>query len=61
MKNINGIKLSKKDIDNTIAIACDLLYYGYSWQYFHKNYTSLLSESDSKKLWNIAMNKICNE
>ena len=61
MKNINGIELSKIDIDNTISIAYDLMLYGYSWQYFHANYTSLLSESNSKKLWNIAMNKICNE
>lgn len=59
--NINGIELSKETIKNTILIAYDLLYYGYSWTYFYENYTDLLSVNDSEKLWNIAKNKICNE
>lgn len=55
MKNINGIKLSKIDIENTIAIAIDLQKYGYNYNYFHKNYTSLLNKEDSKILWNKAL------
>lgn len=55
MKNINGIKLSKIDIENTIAIAVDLQKYGYNYNYFHKNYTSLLNKEDSKTLWNKAL------
>ena len=38
MKNINGIKLSKEDIYNTVAIAIDLQKYGYNYNYFHNNH-----------------------
>ena len=55
MKNINGIKLSESDINSTIAIAIDLQKYGYTYNYFHKNYTSLLNKKDSKILWNKAL------
>ena len=59
MKNINGVELTKKDIDNTINIAIDLQYYGYAFNYFYENYTSLLTKDDSKKLWNKALEKNC--
>ena len=55
MLNINGIKLTKSDINNTIAIAVDLQKYGYTYNYFHKNYTSLLNKKDSKFIWNKAL------
>ena len=55
MKNINGIELSKADINNTVAIAIDLQKYGYNYNYFHNNYTSLLNKKDSKILWNKAL------
>lgn len=55
MKNINGIALSKDDIENTINIAIDLQYYGYTFNYFYENHTSLLTKEDSKKLWNKAL------
>ena len=59
MKNINGVELTKKDMDNTINIAIDLQYYGYTFNYFYENYTSLLTKDDSKKLWNKALEKNC--
>ena len=55
MKNINGVKLNDSDIKNTIEIAKDLQYYGYSFNYFYENYTSLLTIANSKKLWNEAI------
>ena len=55
MKNINGIELSKADINNTVAIAIDLQKYGYNYNYFHNNYASLLNKKDSKILWNKAL------
>lgn len=59
MKNINGIKLSESDINSTIAIAIDIQKYGYTYNYFHNNYTSLLSKEDSKRLWNKALQINC--
>ena len=59
MTNINGIILSKKDIENTILIAVDLQIYGYTFNYFHENYTSLLTKEDSKRLWNKALKINC--
>ena len=55
MKNINGIELTKADINSTVAIAIDLQKYGYNYNYFHNNYTSLLNKKDSKILWNKAL------
>ena len=39
MKNIYGVELNRKDIENTIKIAEDLQRYGYNHSFFHKNYT----------------------
>ena len=55
MKNIYGNEVREKDIKNTILIAIDLQRYGYNFNYFYKNYTSLLSKDDSKNLWNKAL------
>ena len=59
MKNINGVELTKKDINNTINIAIDLQNYGYTFNYFYEKYTSLLTKDDSKKLWDKALEKNC--
>ena len=55
MKNINGIELSKADINNTVAIAIDLQKYGYNYNYFRNNYAYLLNKKDSKFIWNKAL------
>lgn len=60
MKNINGIEIKESDIKNTILIAKDLQFYGYNFNYFYENYTSLLTKEDSKKLWNKALNSNLN-
>ena len=60
MKNINGIELKKIDIENTLKIAIDLQYYGYSYEYFHNNYTILLDKKDSRKIWDKALKINCN-
>ena len=61
MKNIYGVELSKKDIENTIKIAEDLQRYGYNYNFFHKNYTQLLSKEDSRTLWNKALDRNTRE
>lgn len=61
MKNIYGVELSKKDIENTIRIAEDLQRYGYNYNFFHKNYTQLLSKEDSRTLWNKALDRNTRE
>ena len=61
MKNIYGVELSKKDIENTIKIAEDLQRYGYNYNFFHKNYTQLLSKDDSRTLWNKALDRNTRE
>nr|DAQ97564.1 MAG TPA: hypothetical protein [Caudoviricetes sp.] len=54
MKNVYGVKLTKKDIENTISIAMDLQMYGYNFEYFHSEYTDKLSEENALKLWDKA-------
>ena len=61
MKNIYGVELSRKDIENTIKIAEDLQRYGYNHSFFHKNYTQLLSKEDSRILWNKALDRNTRE
>lgn len=61
MKNIYGVELSKKDIENTIKIAEDLQRYGYNYNFFYKNYTQLLSKEDSRTLWNKALDRNTRE
>ena len=61
MKNIYGVELSKKDIENTIKIAEDLQRYGYNYNFFHKNYTQLLSKENSRTLWNKALDRNTRE
>lgn len=61
MKNIYGVELSKKDIENTIKIAEDLQRYGYNYNFFHKNYTQLLSKDNSRTLWNKALDRNTRE
>ena len=41
MKNIYGVELNKKDIENTIKIAEDLQRYGYNDNYINNNYTQI--------------------
>ena len=61
MKNIYGVELNRKDIENTIRIAEDLQRYGYNHSFFHKNYTQLLSKEDSRTLWNKALDRNTRE
>lgn len=54
MKNVYGVELTKKDIENTISIAMDLQMYGYNFEYFCSEYTDKLSKENSQKLWDKA-------
>ena len=59
MKNIYGVELKEEDLKNTLNIAIDLQIYGYTYKYFHDNYTSLLDKKDSRKIWEKALEINC--
>ena len=54
MKNVYGVELTQKDIENTISIAMDLQMYGYNFEYFYSEYADNLSKENSQKLWDKA-------